>query len=459
MSGNAFKRSLARPVLAGIVVAALAVVAAAPSPSPDDKVPPAAPSGEAFAKPWHIRLARPVMLAAWERLRNVEIPGAPADSRFRIDGTEYYVGPGGDDAADGSRDHPWKTLRFAVTRLKPGTVVNLLAGTYDGPVEVAAKATEASPAALRAAPGQEVVITYPETYIQQQKGRIARLGGEGAVDAGGKELHYPSLITVTGTYVEVSGLHFVGARDRLPMNLYSESGISLAGGGGRGCRVLYNEIENTGHCGVKEMGHGGTAFLIEGNYIHDLGLTAHDHAIYLPADDVTVRRNLLVNAAGWGVHAYTAPRRLTISHNIIGGNAEDSVILGGPECKVLNNILYKDRKGGVFFFRRECRGNVVANNILVEPAAFRYDAAGSSAPADQPQSNVIDYNCIVAGPGAVLATDGMGTHNIKADPQFVDADKLDFRLKPGSPCTAAGDPKVMEKSAGKAPDIGLCEVK
>ena len=158
------------------------------------------------------------------------------------------------------------------------------------------------------------------------------------------------------------------------------------------------------------------------------------------------------------MHAYTVPKRLTISHNIIGGNAED-LILGGPEGKVFNNILYKDRKGGVFFFRRECRNNTVVNNILIEPAAFRFDAAGSSAPGDQPQGNVIDYNCIIVGPGMKLVSDRMGAHNIKADPQFFDADKLDFRLKPGSPCIDAGDPKVMEKFAGKAPDIGLYETK
>ena len=43
---------------------------------------------------------------------------------------------------------------------------------------------------------------------------------------------------------------------------------AFLGGGGEGCRALYNEIEGCGHCGVKEMGHGGHSILIEGNYIH-----------------------------------------------------------------------------------------------------------------------------------------------------------------------------------------------
>lgn len=65
--------------------------------------------------------------------------------------------------------------------------------------------------------------------------------------------------------------------------------------------------------------------------IHDLGQTAHDHAIYLSADDVTVRRNFLFNTAGRGIHAYTEPKRLMISHNLMGGNAQDAVVLGGSD--------------------------------------------------------------------------------------------------------------------------------
>jgi len=338
-----------------------------------------------------------------------------------------------------------------------------MAGTYYGPVEVRTKASEQSPAALRAIANQEVIITYDDTFVRQQHARIARLGKEGALGADGKELHYPSLITLAGSYVEISGLHLIGVRDRLPMNLYSESGISIAGGGGTGCRMLDNEIENNGHCGVKEMGHGSRGFLIEGNYIHDLGQTAHDHAIYLPADDVTVRRNILLNAAGWGVHACTEPKRLTISHNLVGGNAEDAVILGGSDCRVFNNVFYRDRRGGVFLFRRGYRNNTVINNVILEPVAFRFDAAGSDAPADQPQGNVLDYNCIVSALSTASSTalrlNPLGVHNIQGEPGFVDAAGLDFHLQPGSPCIDAGDPKLVEHYYGRAPDIGLYETR
>ena len=416
-------------------------------------------SGQPLTRPWHISLPRPVMLAAWERLKKLDIPGVACDQRFHLNGPAFYLSPAGDDDAQGSLEHPWRTLQHAIARLKPGTVIYLMAGIYYGPVEINTRASEQSPAALRAMAGQEVVVTYAEAFVQQQAARISERAREGAVGADEKELHYPSLITVTGSYVEISGLHLRGVRDRLPMNLYSESGISIASGGGMGCRVLDNEIENTGHCGVKEMGHGGKGFLIEGNYIHDLGQTAHDHALYLPADDVTVRRNILINTAGWGVHAYTEPKRLAISHNLIGGNAQDAVILGGSDCKVFNNIFYRDRLGGVFLFRRGCRNNTIVNNIILEPAAFRFDSLGSDEPANQPQGNVLDYNCIVGDASPTNRSNPMGAHNIKSQPEFLDTARLDFRLQPSSPCIDAGDAKVMVRFYGQAPDIGPYESK
>ena len=328
---------LNHPVLIAVLTLLVSSVSAIAQNQITAKPESAESSGRAFARSWHISLPRPIMVAAWERLKKLDIPGVSLDQRFNIHGQSFYLSPNGDDSAQGSKDHPWRTLQYAVAKIKPGTVIYLMAGIYYGPVEIRTRANAQSPVGLRAVAGHEVVVTYDDALIQQQKARIAKLGMEGAVGADGKELHYPSLITVAGSCVEISGLHLVGVRDQLPMNLYSESGISIAGGGGMGCRVLDNEIENTGHCGVKEMGHGGKDFLIEGNYIHDLGQTAHDHAIYLPADDVTVRRNFLFNTAGWGIHAYTEPKRLMISHNLIGGNAQDAVVLGGSDCRVFNN--------------------------------------------------------------------------------------------------------------------------
>jgi hypothetical protein len=372
------------------------------------------------------------------------------DQRFQITGEVFYVSPDGDDAADGSQTHPWRTLAHAAKQLKPNTVIRLRAGTYFGPAEISAKCPADKPAALRAMEGEDVLVTYSEAWVQEMS---AKLGAGEKVDS---EHHYSPLIGVRGTHVEVSGLHLIGVRDRLPQNKYSENGISLAGGGGEGCRVLYNEVENAGHCGIKEMGHGGHAFLIEGNLVHDIGHTFHDHGTYVPADDVTVRKNLFLNAAGWGVHGYSNPKRLLISHNICAGNDNDGVIVAGPEFKVVHNIFFENKQGGVFLFRSGCRGGLVANSIFVEPgAAVRYDCCGDRK--EYPTGNLVDFNCLAPGTRLAEPMPGEnkhGPHNLTADPKFLGAADLDFRLAGDSPCLRKGM-DVGIKFTGQAPDIGL----
>ncbi len=405
-------------------------------------------------KPWHIQVPRQTRLEAWQRLKTLEIPGVATDSRFEITGVTRFVSPNGDDANPGTEDKPWRTLQKACTSLRLGMVVCLRAGTYYGPATVGTQGTENAPAAIRAVEGAEVVITYSEEWIRAEADQLISVEPSPdirnrAMGKDGQSKHYPPLLTLTGGFVEVSGLHFVGVRDRLPHNLYSENGVSISGG--TGYRVLYNEIENVGHCGVKPMDHGEHGFLIEGNFIHDVGHTQHDHGIYCPSDDGVIRRNLILNSAGYGVHAYSTPERIVISHNIVAGHADYGIILGGPEAKVFHNVVFGNHEGGLFFFRDACRHAVVENNIFWGPGkAFGVD--------HNPSDNLADYNCIAPESAVTAASPAYtyGPHNLRADPRFVNAAALDFTLQPDSPCVDAGDP-IIGAYHGKAPDIGLFE--
>jgi hypothetical protein len=406
-------------------------------------------------KSWRIEWPRPTMLTAWQRLKAVDIPGVPRDSRFPIAGTRRFVGPNGDDANPGTEDKPWRTLQKACAELQPNMVVYLLAGTYYGPATARIPGTENAPAAIRAVEGAEVVITYSDAWVKAEADKLVSVEPSQdirnrAMGKDGQSRHYPGLLTLSGGFIEVSGLHFVGVRNRLPHNLYSENGVTLSGGTGH--RVLCNEIENVGHCGVKAMDHGEHGFLIEGNFIHDLGQTQHDHGIYCPSDDGTIRRNLILNSAGYGVHAYSTPKRIVVSHNIVAGHTAYGIILGGPDAKVYHNVVFGNHEGGLFFFRDACRNVVVENNIFWGPGkAFGVD--------HNPSDNRADYNCIA--PEAAIASSPAytyGPHNIKADPRFTDPAQLDFTIRPDSPCIGAGDPNGGLGS-GKTPDIGLFETR
>jgi len=221
---NAMRSGLRVGALAaGMVAAAAGLTAAA-------ELPKAASTYR--TQLWHVQLPRPQLLAAWTRLKSLPVTGVPVDMRFRISGAAFHVSPTGDDVADGSRAKPWRTLQHAVSQLRPNTVIYLDAGTYYGPVVVQTQASADAPAAIRAAEGQHVIVTYPDDFAAAEKAKVHSAPTEGrtrAMDEKSQELHYPPLIDVRGRFIEISGLHLVGSRDRLPQNLYSENGVSFSG--------------------------------------------------------------------------------------------------------------------------------------------------------------------------------------------------------------------------------------
>ena len=413
-------------------------------------------TGGDFDKPWHLSMGRSAMLEVWARHRKLLVSGASDDMRYKVIGQTFYVSPSGNDSADGSKSQPWATLAKAVSQIEPGTVIYLRGGTYFGPVSINVDASGDAPAALRAFEGEDVTITYSDSFISTEKAKVFD-PPDGKVDPrkravgpDGKAIHYPALITVKARFLEISGLHLLGAREDLPHNLRSENGIYFRGGG-EGCRILYNEIEQMGHCGVKGLKRG---YLIEGNYIHDTGHTNLDHGISCPADDVIIRRNIIINAAGWGIYAFPPPPRIVISHNIIAGNGRDGIILAGPDAVVKHNVFYKNNNAAIGFFGGGVTGAKVVGNIFVEATAMDF---GLRKDKVEPSGNLIDYNCLAppTDKGAISPGDTYGENNIAADPLFVDAERLNFQLKPNSPClkTAQKTPQGVAVNMGIYKDV------
>lgn len=88
-------------------------------------------------------------------------------TRPLADGPSYFVDAAkGDDGQDGTEQRPWKTVGRAVTQLQPGETVYLRAGTYYETVRIAVSGTPERPIAIRAYPGELVVLDsgYSEFY-------------------------------------------------------------------------------------------------------------------------------------------------------------------------------------------------------------------------------------------------------------------------------------------------------
>ena len=72
---------------------------------------------------------------------------------------EYFVAPGGDDAADGSAARPWRTIQRAADVAKAGDTVTIRGGTYREWVKPAHAGRADAPIVYRAAKGERVVVT------------------------------------------------------------------------------------------------------------------------------------------------------------------------------------------------------------------------------------------------------------------------------------------------------------
>jgi Right handed beta helix region len=356
--------------------------------------------------------------------------------KYEPAGKTLWVSVDGDDTAAGTTAHPFRTIAKAVARAGAGDIVYVKAGTYAEVVLMAKSGEEKKPIILSCAPGDlgKVVVTPPKEYVEKNP--------SGAV------------VTVKAAQnVWINGLVIEGPKGRPEApkkETYGANGITWHNKAGKGCRATNNVIYGNLHCGLKEMDqHVGAGIFIEGNIIFDNGTDFHDHGIYMPADDVTMNGNIIFDNAGYGIHAYTAPKRLVITRNVCFANKAGALVLAGSDCKVLNNT-FADNLRGMFYFRADCANNVIENNIFAfNRTDCDYDNGGGKL--GDPHDNLDDYNC--SFPGKPNPAVKPGPNEVTADPLFLDAKKRDYRLREKSPCIGTGT-DVGLPYEGKKPHLG-----
>ncbi len=273
-------------------------------------------------------------------------------------------------------------------------------------------------------------ITPPREYVQKNT--------SGAVIT----LHSARHVWINGLVVEGP----MGRPEAPATEMYGANGITFAGKAGLGCRVTNCVVYGNVHCGIKEMGHGGTGILLEANVIFDNGTRSTDHGIYCPADELTINGNIIFNNAGFGINSYSHPTRQVITRNICMGNQVAGIILAGSDNKVYHNVCAYNSLG-FMYFRAGCSENVVKNNIFAfNRTDCGFDYGGGKL--DDPARNVDNDNCYF--PGKPSDRIGPGKNEVLADPLFVNPKKGDFRLQKESPCMGKGADVGMDK----APDLG-----
>ncbi len=127
-------------------------------------------------------------------------PMPVASTRPMGDGPAYYVAPNGDNSNDGSKEKPWKTINFAMTRLQAGDTLYLRGGTYFENVYCAIAGTAEKPITFRSFPGEIAVLDGGIPEFENDPADAwepVTVGGEGEYRS---KKAYPNIRDVTGRF-------------------------------------------------------------------------------------------------------------------------------------------------------------------------------------------------------------------------------------------------------------------
>ncbi len=200
--------------------------------------------------------------------------------------------------------------------------------------------------------------------------------------------------------------------------------------------------------------------------------------IYLSEGFAVVRGNAITGCRGYGVSCQSASA--LIMNNAIYNNG-DQAYSGGISCNSLldivitNNIFY-DNSASCIYFSTLGSGSSIKNNVFYSSGTGYGLYNGRFAISGNGVSSPIIENCIFSNfyenslfmqSGAAptvqycnfYSTAGTvppNAGNTTGNPLFVDVDRFDFRLQPGSPCINAGNPSTLSNDTdGSRNDMGV----
>jgi hypothetical protein len=259
-----------------------------------------------------------------------------------------HVAPGGQDSADGSSAHPWRTLQRAAGAVRPGDLVVVRAGRYAG-FHLERSGTVEHPIVFRARPG--VVIDTPNPVRPSE----------------GINLEGASWVVVEG--FTVTGMPRAGIRS------VTNHHVTIRG----------NVAEANGRWGI--FSGFSDDLLIEGNVA---ARSAAEHGIYVSnsGDRPTIRGNHVWGNRACGIHMNGdlgmggdgIISGALVEANVVHGNGRgggSGINADGVQAsRFLNNVLYDNHASGISLYRIDgaagSRDNLIAHNTIVQAADGRW---------------------------------------------------------------------------------------
>ena len=242
----------------------------------------------------------------------------------------YYIATDGKADNDGSKEKPWHSVEYALSKVGGGHTIIVKPGIYRGPVRIAKQyaGTKENPTIIKSEVKWKAVIVGAPYHVISN--------GDGC------------------DWVVIDGFEVMGAR---------YDGVKMNGD--------YNTVRN---CWVHNNAHMGVAMhnqkggVIENNLIEFNGSHVQfHHGVYASGDRLTIRANIIRHNAGYGLHLYSSIKNSVIANNLVYGHARKPGIIvacpsGGGKNIIVNNTVALNN-GAISIW--DGNGEVVVNNILV----------------------------------------------------------------------------------------------
>ncbi len=504
-------------MVARITVMVADAAGAPPSPTPTPPAAtPAPPPPSATASPTASAPASPSAAPTSTAPPSASSTPAPSTSPASPALPQFVVATNGSDANAGTTAAPWRTMQHAAERVPAGGTVLIRAGTFAG-FRMTRSGTQAAPITFAAYPGERPVIAGSSTVVNVVslagvhdvvlrglvvEGAAADKSGAGIRIDGGS-----SRVRIEGNLLRENRSYGVSIVDSSDVTVHANEITGNAEGvyvhrAGSGVIVSDNDIHHQDRMVVATAGiggddHGGVGIafvrttgplLAVGNRIWgnravspDYGFDGGAFEIYA-ASNVTVTENVVwdnrnvietgSDGAACRGNRFTrnvgyGAATLDVSKGLVLRCAEEMLIANNTFHR-LDQFVFDIQSGGNF--ATSVSGLRVLNNVAVMGSGKVYGiAAGLAAHV------TVDYNLVYHDSGGVIgsyapngsttsfetfrAWTGFDRHGLNADPRFVDASIMDFRLAPTSPAVdgALAIPGVTTPVTGAAPDIGRHE--
>jgi hypothetical protein len=326
-------------------------------------------------------------------------------------GDQIHVAPNGQDTNSGGPGAPLRSLTAAASRAGPGTTILVAPGDYPGGFRTAASGTIEAPVSYVSQRPEGARIVgggrSPDQMAWWNQGSHVRVVGFTIDGRGSAATSWRIGFYNTGSDLTFQGNHVHHIlTDNAAFAAASASGMGGAGiemdnwAGGQGSRVTRNLVDAIGP-------NGRSSSLVHGIYQIETGL---------------VSDNVIYDVAGCGITLWHGAGNIVIANNTIDDARGGGILVGsgdggpvspgvsaGDDVRVARNIIVRSA-WGIAEAGKTGRHNVYIGNLLFD---------NRSSPI-RLQNGLSD------------------TGTVQVDPLFVDRDRHDYRLRPGSSAAGVG---------------------